>query len=404
MNRIFRDAPSMMVLALLLLAVAIGGAPSAGAGTARVVSLGEGVDYLDDPAGITRWYAGLVGAADQVFLELGDVAHGRRHTLAGRPLVGHGGGGQLRLDERGRWGTLGIWFEDHLARDDTDGAFAMRWGRALGAWDLAVGGRFTTSGQSRAGTALDDRIDSEYQHQYELGLAGPVHERVRLELAGEIVNTLFETSGALYRLQEKDWGTFGLRARARVVVDDRLTLTPVLAYARILRGDESEIIGGPARRDAWQTRAGLGAELAPRRGTRVIVSGEYRALADTWRLVGDPIGAVAWERSDRDGYQLHTRLGVETRLRPWLALRAGARYVRVHEEIVREFTPEQVLERRDLEAVATPLFVGVGIRHAGVAFDLAYSDTAPINDGLQGEGVFAGEGPGFAAATLSWEF
>ncbi|MEZ4386137.1 MAG: hypothetical protein R3D98_00890 [Candidatus Krumholzibacteriia bacterium] len=390
-----------IIFAAILLAVATS---PAGAGTARVLALGDDDQFLVDEANVLRWYADLVAHPDLAFVELGDPVHGQDRAFAGRSLIGHGGGVHLRLDTDGTWGTVAFTFEDRLVRGANDGAFSLLWGRRLGGVDVGLGGRFTTFGRSRAGTAVGDRIDSEYLHQYEFGVAGPLRDGLRLELAGEVINTLTESSGALYRLSAREWTSFGLRARGLVEVSPTVTLVPAVDYTRILRALDSALLGGPADRDAYQTSLGLGANLRPDADTLVLISSEYRVGRDDLRERGAGGADLAWQRSDREYYQLRGRVGLETEVLPWLTARVAVQYVRLHEEVDRRHADGGARDARNLEAVATPLAFGLGLRQGRLTVDLMYNDTAPVNAGLQAEGLFAGDGPGMAAVTVGWSF
>jgi hypothetical protein len=390
-----------VALSLIVLTLA---ATASLAGTARVLALGDDDQFFADPANVQRWYASLVDHPDLVFLELGDLAHHQDQALAGRHLLGHGGGAHAQLDADGAWGTAAVFFEDHLSHDATDGAFGLLWGRRLGGWQLGMGGRFTTFGQSRAGTGVGDRVDSEYVHQYNLGLARRLGDGLRVDVAGELVNTINSSSGSLFSVSDDRWQTFGLRTRAFVEASPLVTVVPVVDYARILRAVQSEVLGGPADRDGHLMSLGVGANIRPDQDTLVLVSGEYRVGGDDLRGGGSGLANLAWQRSERTFYQLRGRVAVERSVLPWLTMRMAVQYVRLHEEASRRNDATEAVERRALEAVATPLAFGLSARRGTLSVDLAYNDTAPVNAGLQSEGLFSGDGPGLAAATLRWSF
>ena len=110
-----------------------------------------------------------------------------------------------RLSQDGRWGTAAFYFQDHLRRGDTDGAFTALWARRFGPVEAGCGGRFTTYGDSRIGSTVGDRIDAQYFHHYGMGCAStPV--RLRLEIAGEIVNSRAESHGALSTCRRRTTG------------------------------------------------------------------------------------------------------------------------------------------------------------------------------------------------------
>ncbi len=405
-ERHLRPASAIASLVCVALILAAGPVP---AGTARLIGLGGDGGYFRDEGNVLHWYGSLVDHAGTAFCELGDVAGGHDDALSAEGFLGHGGGVHLDLDEQGTWGTLGFVFQDHLANGPTDGAFSCFWGRRLGAWQAGLAGRFSTYGQSAAGSAVGDRIDAQYFHRYGLGLVRHLGEGRRLELAGEVVNSKTEVKGALENLVADDWKSFGLRARAFWPVADRLTFVPVADHQRLIRGDYSPVLDAPADLDARRTSLGLAAHARPDPDTLILISGEYRHGREDWRLQAGALRTPAWHSSARDFYQIRGRIAVEKHVFAWLSLRAAAQYVRAHENVVHR-SPAPSAEESPLdeafrlEGVATPLALGCGLTHRSLTVDFAYNDTAPLNPGLGAEGLFDQDGTGFTALTVIWAF
>jgi hypothetical protein len=164
-------------------------------------------------------------------------------------------------------------------------------------------------------------------------------------------------------------------------------------------------LGGPAGIDARLTRIGLAvlARVDPR--TLVIVGGEYRVGRDRLRARTDGSADFDWTASDRSFYHLRGRGAVEAEVRPWLTLRAAVTYLRADDEQQRVLLAETPLRESRIETtVATPLSLGLGVRHAGWSLDLAWNDRSPLNDGLSGFGPLAGTEGAYSALSLAVGF
>ncbi len=376
------------------------------AGTSRLIGLGGETGYVTDASDVLHWYSTLVKYPNRVDYELGDLIHEQNNFSTSQGLIGHGGGVHYRLGNEGRWGTAGFYFEDHLANGETDGAFSALWSRNLGPVQVGFGGRFTTFGESTAGTEVGDRINTQYFHQYGFGAGGVVRTGLRIEAAGEIINSLAEKSGALYHLERtNDWSTFGLRVRAFYDVTPTLTLVPLIDHFKDQRSAYNDMIGGPANLDARMTRLGIGANLRPDQDTLLLLSCEYRFGRENLHVRSSEADFADWEVSLRDFYQIRCRAGVESAILPWLTTRAALRYVRIHDDLNRSVADKALLDTAiRVEAVATSLAMGLTLRHGQVRADFAYNDTAPFNPGLASEGMFSSDHRGYSALTLGWVF
>lgn len=376
------------------------------AGTARLLGLGSNAGYVADASDVLHWYGSLGDYPDRVDLEFGDLVNGREDALGAQNLIGHGGGVHARLGRDGRWGTAAFYFQDNLPYGKTDGAFSVQWSRNVGPLQVGLGSRFTTYGESRVGTEVGDRIDTQYFHQYGLGLRGEPWAGLRIEVAGEIVNSLAESSGALYHLaRTDDWTTFGLRARGFVEVTPDLTVVPLVDHFRDQRGAYDDIVDGPVDRDARITSLGVGANFQPDHDNSLLLSCEYRFGREDLNLRVTDAQSSTWDVSERNFYQIRCRAGVESALAPWITARAAVQYVRVHDDLYRFAAdePGRTISHR-IEAIATPLALGLSLRRGRFTVDFAYNDTAPINPGLVSEGLFNGDREGYSACTLGWIF
>ncbi len=376
------------------------------AGTARLLALGGDAGYCTDAVDVLRWYGSLGDYPDRAVFEFGDLLHGRDRAPADQGLIGHGGGVHARLSRNGSWGTAAFYFQDHLPQNDTDGAFSALWSRRCGPLDVGVSGRFTTYGNSEVGAVVGDRIDAQYFHHYGLGVRGEPLAGLRLEAAGEIVNSRAESHGALYHMSPtNDWSTFGLRLRGFIELGPDLTLVPLIDHFSDRRATFDADIDSPADLDADLTSLGIAANLRPDPDTLLLIGCEFRSGHQNLDLREEGSLGAAWDLSERDFYQIRGRAGFETAILPWLTARASMQYVRMHDDLLRATAgahPEE--ERGRLEAVATPLTLGFALRHGRLTADFAHNDSAPVNPGLTSAGLFGAGGEGVSAFTMTYEF
>ena len=396
-------------LALVLIAVLLSAATPAVAGTARQLALGGDGGYLEDAADVLRWYADLGDYPDRLVFELGDPLSDREDALGDRARLGHGGGAHVRLDEDGRWGTAAFYLQDHLQEEGLEGAFTALWARRFGSVDVGLNGRFTTYGRSSEGTDAGDGIDTRYIHQYGIGLRTELREGLRVECASELINSRIESGGALWWLDADDWTSFGWRTRAFVTLSDEAVLVPLIDHDRDQRSLVSDVIGGPADRDAHMTAYGLGLRLQRDPRTTIVISAEYRSGKEELRYLNDPDLVADWTLSKRDFFQIRGRAQVETAPYPWLILRGALSYVRVRDDVDRTSPGSAYASSSDIEerfvGVVAPLSFGIGVRYGDLEVDLAWNDARPANSGLADEGLYLGEDcAGYSAVSVGWGF
>ncbi len=377
------------------------------AGTSRTVSLGGAPEYFSDTANIHRWYSSLINQPDQVAFELGDLINGQHEALNTQGLIGHGGGVHARLTEDGRWGAVAFFVQDHLKNGEKDGAFSAYWARSFGSLQVGIGGSFSTYGISRSGVTTGDRADVQYLHQYGLGLGYQISPGFRVEMAGEFLNSMTASGGAVYNLPiTDDWDTFGLRARGFLDLNAKLVLVPVIDYLSDVRLDLDQSSDRPVAADRRVLRLGLGANYSAKADLLLIFSTEYRSGRANMSWSEYSAGADLWDRRNTDFYQIKLRSGAEASVLSWLKLRASVNYVRVHEEIL---LVDDLLSDRDethyVEYVVSSLALGAGLHFGSFSADLAYNDSPPLADMGRGAELFtADSGKGYSSVTLSWEF
>ncbi|MDO9695227.1 MAG: hypothetical protein Q7W56_10870 [Candidatus Latescibacteria bacterium] len=394
------------LIAFVSMCALLAPAGPARAGTARLLALGGDAGYCTDTVDVLRWYSSLGDYPDRAVFEFGDILHGRDRAPTDQGLIGHGGGVHARLSADDNWGTAAFYFQDHLPQSDTDGAFSALWSRRCGPLDVGLGGKFTTYGNSEVGTVVGDRIEAQYFHHYGLGVRGEPLSGLRLEAAGEIVNSRAESHGALYHMSPtNDWSTFGLRLRGFIELGPDLTLVPLIDHYSDQRATFDDVIDSPADLDAALTSLGIAANLRTDRGTLLLIGCEYRSGHQDLDLRAAGSQSSVWDFTERDFYQIRGRAGLETEVLPWLTARASMQYVRVHDDLLRATTDAHPDRERDrLEAVATPLTLGFALRHGRLTADFAHNDSAPVNPGLTSVGLFGAGGRGVTAFTLVYEF
>ena len=179
MNRSYRH---LVLLTALLLA-----ATQATATLTRVRSLGGNLNYLEDDAGATVWYAPLLDYPDQIVLDVGDLNHDASGSL-NQSLTHSAGSFHARLDEAGKWGTIGVYVQEDLPMDTPGGGATLLAARQFGKVGIGLKGQFTSHFEGFNSTETDGTGESLYFHAYGLGARWDVSDGVYGDIAGEIVN------------------------------------------------------------------------------------------------------------------------------------------------------------------------------------------------------------------------
>jgi hypothetical protein len=389
----------MLVICVGLLSVS-----PAAATSARVLALGGDGAYLEDATGVLRWYGSLGDYPDLATLELADLTDDGDAPGNFHGLPGHGGGAHFRLDDAGSWGTAAFYVEDDLPGDMPGGAFTALWSRRCGPVEAGIGARMTTFGEGLVASAAGDRGESRYDHDYGLGLRYHRGRRLTVDLAGEVINHRTESVDAVHHLLPRDdWSSFGARVRAFLGLSTTVTIVPLVDHLTDRTATYAPAIGGPADLDAALTSYGLALHLQRDDANLVLLSAEYRCGHEDHDLLVDETIDADWTVSRRSFSQIRGRLGVESRVLPWLRVRAAMQYVRYDEEIRRHgyFSGHEDL---DHEGVVTPVSVGLGVQWRSFTVDVLYNDSAPVNPGLLGGGLQANGRDGFTALSVGYAF
>jgi hypothetical protein len=322
---------ALLALAVALLALAL--ARPAAATDPRVRALGDGANYFEDDTAPLAWFGALVDYPDQVVLDLGEYDHDGGGSFNAR-MRGAGGGATLRLDETGRWGVLGVFVQEDLPAGAPGGAINLLGARRLGAVSLGFRAMLSSHFDGANTTESWGRGESLYFHSYGLGARWDVSDAFYGDLAAEIVNTTSDAAEEeLWSLPASSvWRSWGVRTRWFRALSDEVVLVPVFDYREDDRRIASAAIGAPADQHAWQSSAGLGVNLLRDPDNLILVSGEWRwGTEEHDRLRGASSG-WDYDTYDLDYHEIHARVGVESRVLPWLAVRGSLQYLRLQRE------------------------------------------------------------------------
>lgn len=379
--------PLRLSLAVLLLLLAL----PALASSSRVRALGGVPDLIEDASGALRWYGALVDYPDLGTLHLGDWAHSRAGAARG-DLASRGGGVHVQLDQGGRWGTVAMHFGEDLPAPDPGGWFQAMWGRRLG--DVTVALAFRASSWSDATSTPTAALEggSRFTHLLGLGVRWDVSDATYVDLAIDAMESEVDyyRRGGDHPVAEEDlgdWDSLGVRGRAFHQLTDKLVWVGRLAWFRDLRPITDDAFDDLVNLDARHFRGGFGFHLLTDPDNLVIISGDYRRLEDR-RDARHPFIA-AWTDGWREWWRIDARVGVESRVLPWLTLRASASYRRhVNEQQYQYRWADDFAETAydyDIR-VDTPVTVGLGLHLGRFDCDVVVNATAPfeVGDGLDG--------------------
>jgi len=301
----------------------------------RMRALGDGDVYLEDDTGPLTWYGALVDYPDQLVLDFGEYDHDGSGTFNER-MQGAGGGVNLRLDDRGHWGVLGLYVQEDLPADTPGGAITLLGARRFGRLSLGLRAMLTSHFDGENSTETWGVGESLYIHAY--GAAGRWDHSDRLygDVAWEIVNT---KSDAAVEEQwslpaNSTWASWATRTRWFWSASETVVLVPAFDFRYDDRSIVSETVGAPVDLDAWQSSGGIGVNLLRDPDTLILISGEWRwGTEEHTRIPGSSTG-WDYDTSDLDYHEIHARMGLETRVSPWLTLRGSVQYVRMQRELM----------------------------------------------------------------------
>jgi hypothetical protein len=344
---------------LVLVASLVGLVAPALATDARVRSLGGLADGFEDDSNALRWPGSLIDYAGQAALGLSEAADGRAHTF---------GNANVGFDQAGRWGVLGLAFADRLREGERGGYFAAGYAHRLGPVNAAVTFRGTTYGTAAnpAGEA-EFRGDARYLHSWGLGARADLGQHAYVDAAAEIVRSELEYDDDAIGISvhELSSDSHAWRLRGFVRASEQVVVVPHLAYEHDVRPTVSDALGGVADLSGWNLLAGLGVNALLDPDNLVVVSLDYLDLERDWAArYPDP---TSFDSGWRDIWQIAVRVGVESRVQPWLTLRAGAVYRRLTDEWYLSETLSPGITDYDYRwnvAVSVPLTAGIGV-HVG---------------------------------------
>jgi len=326
------SAVLLLILCLPLLLVVAAAAPAA-ASLIRARALGGDLGYVEDDAGPTVWYGALVDYPDQVVLDLGQYDHDGSGALNDR-LRGAGGGAHLALGRDGGLGVLGVYVQEELPAGAPGGGVTLLGARSFGRLALGLRGQFTSHFQGSNSNEQPGWGESLYFHGYGLGARWDAGDRLYGDLAAELVNVQGDAAVQdLWRLPaQQTWATWAVRTRWFWAHGDRTVLIPLLDHRADDRQVVSQSVGAPADQHAWRTALGLGANLLPDPDNLVVVSGEFRWGRQLHDRLRGQSSDWQFDRSDLRWYEIHARVGLESRVLPWLSVRGALEYLRLQRE------------------------------------------------------------------------
>ena len=364
--------PMHLITALLILAMAL----PASATLTRVRSMGGGLNYLEDDAGATVWYAPLLDYPDQVVLDIGDLDHDAPGSF-NKSLTSTAGSGHFQLDEAGKWGTLGLYVQENLPADAPGGAITLLGARGFGKITLGLKASFSSYFDGANSSEEQGWGESLYFHAFGLGVRWDVSDKVYGDIAGEIVNVQGDATleGSWSVPAQQTWTTWGARTRWFIGVSETVALVPVLDHRQDDRQVYSDNIGAPADQHALQSSTGLGVNIMNDPDNLIVVSGEFTWGSKEHTRLMDNSSTWDYDYGDLSWKEAHARVGLESRVLPWLTLRGGLQYTRNQQENVQERgesipgEPDRWAEAQTIK-VSTPITLGVGLHVGSFMADL----------------------------------
>lgn len=388
MTRPRRPAPGLWFLAWLL---ACACAVPAQGGSTRLAALGGNADYVLDERAALRWYASGPEYAGRAVLELGRLDLDDGDEAWSDRISGTAAGFHVAPGKG--WGTFLAYFHSRAEQSapsqvDADypgGSVNLGWGKQWGRWGVGAGFRGTSYADVHESAGQPPSGREEYRHDYGLGVVADVGRGVDVEIAGElreVISYAYDPTRGLNGTNADNLNSYGVRLRARIPAGETTEIVPLVDYSRARHPVYSDEMNDRANLDGWLLRAGAGLRTVPRPDALFIFSGEFR----DGRYDLDGVGAddAVWSATRYDWWSILLRLGLESRVLPWLTVRASLQYHRVEESEAKLGTEGQAPYDYEVAArvhVKAPLGVGLAVHAAGLRIDLSYNDHAPLSLG-----------------------
>ncbi len=388
---------SLAIMILLLVA------STSLATTARVRSLGGQSDYYEDDSSVQRWYGALVDYPNRAHLDAGDWNHDTGD------IEGTGGGLHVQFDRAGKWGTAAMHFGDDLPEPDPGGWIRLLYARRFG--KIALGATFRGTSYSQAASDPPDQNllgESRFVHDLGLGARWDLSDRVYADLAAEIREgevDYYDNANGIVVEDDGGFDSWGARARVFHGLHDRVAAVYRLEWYHDQRPISDATMNGLVDMDAKIFRGGLGFNVLVDPDNLVVVSIDFDRNEEN-RNAQFPF-YVDWDYGWRQWWRLDVRVGVESRVLPWLTLRGAASYRRTVDEQVYSYTWTSDYEERvytyDL-GVEVPVVLGVGVHFGSFDADFVFNDRAlfDVNTGAARRDF--GEGDTYTSLTLRYSF
>jgi hypothetical protein len=361
-----RSLITPLAVAVLILAAAAPG----NATQARLRTLGDGAAYLEDDSNVLFWFASLIDYPDQIVLDLGHLDHDAGGSL-NRSLVGPAGGLHARLDQAGRWGSVGLYIQEMLPAGAPGGAITLLGARSFGTFSFGAKAMFSSHFEGSNATDFYGHGEGLYFHVFGLASRLDLADGLYGDIAGEIVNTQSDAiEEDLWHLPAQQTSTsWSARTRWFLGLNEKAALVPVFGHRRDDRQVFAAALDAPADRRARRTAVGLGLNLIPDPDNLVVVSSELCWGREQHDRLPEQAVFYEYDRSDFAYKEVHARVGLETVVLPWLTVRGALQYWRLQHEHDRwrgggGLGPvDRWREDRSI-TVLTPITLGVGL-HAG---------------------------------------
>ena len=382
-------------------------AVTAEASSTRVISLGGGGDYLEDADNILRWYGSIASYPDIAVIELGDYVPDEN---ASRNARGQGGGAHYALDSTGDWGVATAYFFEQDFEESDRPEVHVGWGRSWSGFQ--AGAAWSYRGILRELTQEDW---SPYRLEKEdmtcgLGLRADLGPRTYLDVAADLTWTdrVLEINGVELADDQGRNDTYGYRARVFHRVSEQVVLVPVVAHSREMY-DEFDLFAD-VYADAFQydnrlTTFGIGADVFPDADVMLVLSA---AWVDNDRRMSNPQDPdtplrLYHEESTAQKF----RIGLESRARSWLTLRAGVSQIFIDAKTcakIKEPTSEETDNRIHEVDSRFDLALGLAMHLGDLDVDMVFNDDAPFALGSFLTGGGREEDVNFTRITLTYSF
>lgn len=396
------------MLRILLVSLLVIAAATAAATTARVRTLGGVHDLLEDDTSVLRWPGALIDYTELATLELGDWAHSVEGAALD-DLASRGGAVHVPIPPDYLGVTAaGLRYGEDLTAPDAGGWIQLMLALPLGPLDLGLAFRATSSSAASDGADQPLTGDSKFLHAVLLGARWDVSDATYVDLALEAMDSEIDyyrrdlqTPIVAEDLKTDD--SWGVRARGFHRLSDTVTWVGRLAWFRDRRPLVDAFFDDLVDYEGDHFQGGFGFHLTPDPDNLIVITGDYRRLEDERRARHRFV--AAWETGWREWWRIDARVGIESRVAPWLTLRASATYRRHVDDARYAYRWSESYTERAYDytvRVDTPVTVGVGLHLGRFDLDIVANATAPMEIGHTTAGFLDGNHANLTGATLRY--